>query len=185
MQRRKERRAPKRKIKTPIMSPDRERFMAFHGLIQWTKGVVDQSERTKAAHNHLMQAIGDYLAPLNLHCQHHFFVISAYKLIEYRDWCRSFGLFKAVDFSEIDSFSKDDIRDLRNMREHIVEYFKGEGNAKDRWKVQTPGFGADASSVVGTIIGGRLDWVKFSEAAKRLLPALLSEPSQVVPFTFP
>jgi hypothetical protein len=32
MQRRKERRAPKRKTKTPIMSPDQERFMAFHGL---------------------------------------------------------------------------------------------------------------------------------------------------------
>jgi hypothetical protein len=71
------------------------------------------------------------------------------------------------------------------MREHIVEYFKGEGNTNDRWKVQTPGFGTDASSVAGTIIGGRLDWVKFSEAAKRLLPALLSQPIPVVPFTFP
>jgi hypothetical protein len=59
------------------------------------------------------------------------------------------------------------------MREHVVDYFKGEGLEKDRW---TPEFSADASSVVGNMIGGRLDWVKFSDAAKRLLPALLKEP---------
>jgi hypothetical protein len=47
---------------------------------------------------------------------------------------------------------------------------------KDRWMIDTPEFSADASSVVGNMIGGRLDWVKFSDAAKRLLPALLKEP---------
>jgi len=68
------------------------------------------------------------------------------------------------------------IRDLRNMREHVVDYSKGEGLEKDRWMIDTPEFSADASSVVGNMIGGRLDWVKFSDAAKRLLPALLKEP---------
>jgi len=184
MKRKAPRRAPKTKIKTPIMSPDRERFMAHWGLIEWTQGVIDQSERTKAAHDHLAEkgirgeSPGDFPL-LALHCQHHFFVISAYKLIEYRDWCRSLGLFNAVSFSEIDSFSKDDIRELCNMREHVVKYFQGSGHEMDRWKA------LDASGGSGTIIGGRLDWVEFSEAAKRLLPVLLSEPIPVVHFSFP
>ncbi len=57
------------------------------------------------------------------------------------------------------------------MREHVVNYFKGEGLAKDRWMIDTPEFSADASTATGNLIGGRLDWVKFSDAAKRLLPA--------------
>jgi hypothetical protein len=82
-----------------------------------------------------------------------------------------------VDFSEIDAFSGQDIiRDLRNMREHVVDYFQGHGRASQRWFAETPHFRADASSVVGTMIGGRLDWIKFAAAAERLLPKLLAEP---------
>jgi hypothetical protein len=44
------------------------------------------------------------------------------------------------------------------MREHVVDYFKGEGLEKDRWMIDTLEFSADASSVVGNMIGGRLDW---------------------------
>jgi hypothetical protein len=36
-------------------------------------------------------------------------------------------------------------------------------------------FKADATAVVGPLIGGRLDWALFVVAAKRLLPALLAE----------
>jgi hypothetical protein len=42
--------------------------------------------------------------------------------------------------------------------------------------VETPEYKADASSVVGTMIGGRLDWIEFGTAAERLLPQLLAEP---------
>jgi len=96
--------------------------------------------------------------------------------IEFRDWVLDCGLCGSVDFSEIDQFTKQDIRDLRNMREHVVDYFKGEGNTPARWTFKTPLHKADASSVVGTMIGGRLDWIKFGTAAERLLPKLLSEP---------
>jgi len=88
----------------------------------------------------------------------------------------TFGLCSNVTFSEIDNFSSNDIRDLRNMREHVVEYFQGVGRNKDRWMVETPEYRADASGMVGTKIGGRLDWKAFSEAAARLLPQLLKEP---------
>lgn len=66
---------------------------------------------------------------LNFYSQSHLFVIVAYKLIEYRKWASTFGLCATVDFSEIDAFSEEDVRDLRNMREHVVEYFQGRGHA--------------------------------------------------------
>ncbi len=103
------------------------------------------------------------------HYECHFFVVAAYKLLEFRDWALTFGLCASVNFAEIDRFSAEDIRDLRNMREHVVKYFQGAGNAPDRWNK------ADASSVNGTMIGGRLDWIAFGAAAERLLPQLLAE----------
>jgi hypothetical protein len=57
-----------------------------------------------------------------------------------------------------------------------VDYFQGRGNYQDRWLVETPEFKADASTFVGNIIGGRLDYKAFAEATRRLLPQLLIEP---------
>ena len=164
------------------MSADEERFMAFEGLVQWTQAVVLQSERIAIAKNRLgdfdlmRNAVTRRQAILASHTEDHFFAIAANKLIEYRNWVLTFGLCASVDFSAIDRFSKQDIRDLRNMREHIVEYFRGDGRSSDRWVVETPEYKADASSVVGTMIGGRLDWAQFAAAAEQLLPALLAEP---------
>jgi hypothetical protein len=174
--------AKKAKIKKPIMTPDEERFMAFEGLLQWTQAVITQSQRVAAAlaQQHVDLTSHDpmirHKAILNLHSQCHFFAIAAYKLIEHKEWVLTFGLCTKVDFSEIDQFSQQDVKDLRNMREHVVEYFKGEGLASDRWVVETPEYKADASTFNGTMIGGRLDWREFTAAAERLLPKLLAEP---------
>lgn len=62
------------------------------------------------------------------------------------------------------------------MREHVVEYFQGKGHYKDRWVFDHPEYAADASSCVGTMIGGRLDYSKFAVEAVRLLPELLRQP---------
>jgi hypothetical protein len=120
-------------------------------------------------------------ALLNFNSECHFFVIAAYKLIEYRKWASALGLCANINFSEIQAFSEQDIIDLRNMREHIVDYFQGHGLASRRWFAETPHFKADASSVIGTMIGGRLDWIKFADAAERLLPKFLAEPIPYVP----
>jgi hypothetical protein len=40
------------KAKTPIMTSEEERFMAFEGLVQWTQAVVAQSSRVSAARDH-------------------------------------------------------------------------------------------------------------------------------------
>jgi hypothetical protein len=167
--------------KNPIMSPEEERFMAFEGLVQWTEAVITQARRVSAATDRyrcrdaMMNPVTRRQAIHATHSECHFFAIAARKLIEHRQWVRDLGLCQKVDFTEIDSFSADDIKDLRDMREHVIDYFKGEGHAKGRWMVETPEFNADASTLTGTIIGGRLDWAKFSAAAERLLPALLAE----------
>lgn len=161
----------------PIMSKDEERFLAFCGLLQWTQGVVLQAIRVAAAEKSISNPqLNHTLAGEVLRCEHHYFVVAAYKLIEHRHWVTDFGLFQNVDFSEIDGFPRRDIKDLRNMREHVVEYFQGMGNEKTRWVVEMPEYTADASSCVGTVIGGRLDYVKFARAAERLLAALRQLP---------
>jgi hypothetical protein len=173
------------KTKKPIMTHEQEQSMAFEGLLQWTQAVITQSQRVSEAKERRFASGGNSAARQqairNFHSQCHFFVIAAYKLIEYRKWVSTFGLCANVDFSEIDAFSEQDIKDLRNMHEHVVEYFQGYGLASERWFAETPRFKADASSVVGTMIGGRLDWIKFSAAADQLLPKLLAEPIPYVP----
>jgi hypothetical protein len=97
-------------------------------------------------------------------------------VLEFRKWVLALGLCPSVDFSEINKFDTQDTRDLRNMREHVVDYFQGRGNNQDRWWVETPEYKADASTFVdGKMIGGRLDYTAFAEAARRLLPQLLKE----------
>jgi hypothetical protein len=171
----------------PIVSLDDEKFMAFEGLVQWTRAVVDQAKRVSAAKDYISSEDVRNNWPMKgraaihaSHCEDHYFVIAAYKIIEYRKWNQDLGLCGTVDFSEIDKFNQRDIRDLRNMREHITDYFKGEGNTPKRWTVETPEYKADASSVVGNMIGGRLDYVNFAQSAERLLSQLL-----VLPIPFP
>jgi hypothetical protein len=172
--------------KEPIMTPEEERFMTLEGLVQWTEAVITQAQRIAATidqhrnmdlmRNPIQSAT---MRRRTIHATHrecHFFAVAAHKLIEHRRRARELGLCQSVDFTEIDSLRAGDIRDLRNMREHVIDYFKGGGRDKDRWMVETPEFKADASSLTGTIIGGRLDYAKFSAAAERLLPALLAEP---------
>jgi hypothetical protein len=171
-------RRPQRREKIPIMSPADEKFMAFEGLVQWTAAVIAQADRLRNAQisKRGISSRERRAAIHDLHCQVHYFVIAAWKLLEHRKWIKAFKLCKNVDFSEIDAFSKNDIRDLRNMREHVVDYFQGIGKVKDRWLKETPSYKADASSMAGTMIGGRLDWKAFSAAAAKLLPQLLNEP---------
>jgi hypothetical protein len=161
---------------TPIMSPDEKRFMAFEGLVQWTHAVVVQAARIVEAQKH--RASPDLtarrLAIASSRTECDYFVTAADRLLDFKKWAKSFGLCPTVDFSEIDSFSREDIRALRNKREHVVEYF--EGKSTSGWWVETPEYKGDASGVGGTLIGGRLDWSAFGAAAQRLLPKLLAEP---------
>ena len=167
------------KDRTPIMRQSEERFMAYSGLIQWTEGLVSQCWRVKEASESMAEAFaaGNHVSSLNrLHCEAHYYVIAANKVLEYRTWAQQHGLFKNVDFSKLDKINGQAIKDLRNMREHVVEYFQGKGRAKHRWVATTPGIAADASSMVNSLIGGRLDYIEFTKIVEDILPMLRAEP---------
>jgi len=153
--------------------------MAFEGVLQWAQAVILQAERLSALcgqPNLVRDAKVRHQEILARHTECHFFAIAAHQLIEYRNWALKFGLFPTIDFTEINQVSASDIRDLRNMREHVVEYFQGCGHAPTRWVHETPDYKADASSLVGSVIGGRLDWRAFAAAVQRILPELWAEP---------
>jgi hypothetical protein len=167
------------RVPVPIMSDADQRFMAFEGLVQWTVATIEQGKRIPHATSKMVASAGQEntrLLAAQVRSEHHYFAISANKVLEHRDWVLQMGLCSKVDFRMLDQFSSRDIRGLRNMREHVVDYFKGLGRDKPRWTTETPEFKADASSSVGTLIGGRLDWKLFALAAENLLPALLAEP---------
>ena len=170
----------------PIMSDDEQRFMAFEGLVQWTAATIEQAKRiasATAAARALHARESSRLLNAQVRTEHHYFAISANKVLEHREWVLRLGLCTQVDFSMLDQFSRRDVRDLRNMREHTVEYFEGIGRDKHRWIVETPHFKSDASASVGTLIGGRLDWKLFTAAVELLLPVLLAHPIPYPPRT--
>jgi hypothetical protein len=146
-------------------------------LVQWTSAVITQADRLATAEIPTEgTAEARRLATAARRSEADLFVTAAWKLLQFRKWVKELGLCTTVDFSEIDKFDTNDTRDLRNMREHVVDYFRGRGDNQNRWWIETPEYKADASSIVGNMIGGRLDYKAFSEAATRLLPQILKEP---------
>ena len=159
------------------MSRDNEKFLALDGLVQWTSAAITQAERLANVEISKCTPETFRLTLAALRSETDFFISAVWKVLEFRKWVSALGLCAAVDFSEIDKFDTQATRDLRNMREHVVEYFQGRGNNQSRWFIETPEFSADASTLVGNIIGGRLDYKAFAEAARRRLPQLLKEPN--------
>ena len=101
----------------------------------------------------------------------HLFLVSAWKLIEHMDWADKLGCLENNNFSEIQEMRKD-IKEMRDMNEHVLEYFLGDGRRQHAWMHKDEDGSTDASSTLGTKIGGRLDWVVLEAAVKRLLSNL-------------
>jgi hypothetical protein len=157
-----------------------ERYMIFEGVIQWTQAVALQSDRVAAAQAAQFRP-GDRpgahrLPSMNFRSECDYFSVAVDMLFQFKRRATDLGLFASVDFSEIDIVPWQDRVNVRNKRMHVTDYWKPGGEAGKGWFVETPEFKADASSTVGTLIGGRLDWATLGAAAKRLLPKLLAQP---------
>jgi hypothetical protein len=157
-----------------------ERYMIFEGVIQWTQAVALQSDRVAAAQTAQFRP-GDWpgahrLPGMNFRSECDYFSVAVGMLFQFKRRATDLGLFASVDFSEIDIVPWQDRVNVRNKRMHVTDYLKPGGEAGKGWFVETPDFKADASSIVGTLIGGRLDWAALGAAAKRLLPKLLAQP---------
>jgi hypothetical protein len=154
-----------------------ERFMIFESVIQWTQAVAVQSDRVAAAQTAQFQPgrrqPENRLAGMNFRSECDYFAVAVDMLFKFRKRAKRKKLFASIDFSEIDGLTAEQDRiDIRNMRMHVTDCLQGRGKDQDRWFVETPDFKADASSTVGALIGGRLDWAALGAAAKRLLPKL-------------
>jgi hypothetical protein len=159
-----------------------QRFMAFEGLVQWTCAVLVQAGRIEEAHRGITSddnSNDGRFAAQRAQTEAHLFAIAAGQVLAHKRWLEKLGAAEGIDFAPLSVFAYQDIVDLRNMREHVVEYFQGGGKTQERWIVEAEEFRADASAIVETKIGGRLDWVEFARAAENIREQLLQLP---IPF---
>jgi hypothetical protein len=162
------------------MSIDDQKFMAAEGLVQWLVACVELGQRLTDIYtnqiptSHELNSSERRILVAKTHTEGSFLANAANQVTRYRAWARYLGLFPNVDFAELDAFDQKVIRDLRNMREHVIDYFCDKGNNQDRWLTETPEYSADASSVVGSMIGGRLDYKAFTSACKVVLQRVLA-----------
>jgi hypothetical protein len=151
----------------------------------WLLGIMNQGQRLLSNQQHMrdeMQAITletltqhqNYLVLNDLRIvEEHFFVIAVSKAI---DWLKEVKNFRLELSSEIDLFlqSLPEVKDLRNMQEHDVDYFKGKGNAQKRFVKTLADMTVDASASIsnddGYLIGGRLNVQQAMRAAQKLYP---------------
>ena len=107
--------------------------------------------------------------------EEHFFVTSVSKTI---DWLKEVKKFRKDLSSDIDKFLQGfpEAKDLRNMREHDVDYFKGGGRAQDRFVKNLPDVTIDGSASFsdnnGYLIGGRVNVQQAIKAAQILYPKI-------------
>jgi len=131
-----------------------------------------QVERIERARQVMRTPDNDWPEPMRVfQYERHLFLISAYKLIEHVDWALRLNFLDKSLFAEIHSL-RGEIKSLRDMNEHAVEYFLGKGRRRDEWLHVDEGAIADASSTIDTKIGNRLDWNEVATITRRLLNAL-------------
>lgn len=157
------------------MNIEEQKFMAIHGIHTWAKGALVQVERIDAARQTMLSNFDRHDeradAIQSFQRERHLFLIAAHKTIEYADWIVSLNFLDSSIFSEIFSF-RNDVKDLRDMNEHVREYFLGIGHRPEQWVHSDSEGSADASSTVNSKIGGRLDWNDFANATKRLIASI-------------
>jgi hypothetical protein len=153
---------------TAPLSEDDQRFMARHGVRVWAEGVVDLSG--KLTHDTTMMRASRY-SDAWIHAferDRHFFVIAAGQLVDHLDWALPLKAISEDAALFIDRF-RNDIRDMRNMNEHRIDYFAGKGRSQRRFVHLGDDFTSDATGTFQTLIGGRLDWTELGRATMQFI----------------
>ena len=84
-----------------------------------------------------------------------FFLIAANQAVDFGKWAVKTGAITADVISELLTVA-DDINELRNMNEHVLEYFQDKGRFQHEFIYATDQAIADASSTIEDRIGNRL-----------------------------
>jgi hypothetical protein len=160
-----------------------QKFIAFEGLMTWAHALVTQADRLSAAStgrmNGFIGAVQDRRAGPGQNrelgyvffAERLFFCHAAAKFFEHRDWVVELGLLDRQLFVHVDVFAED-AKAMRNLNDHAREYFKGPGLLPQKWKANFEQFSSDPTGTKGTMIGGRLDWVRLRDAVALLIPTI-------------
>lgn len=150
----------------------------------WINGVIDQANQVISAH---LDDTHQHNASISKAYVHdYFFVITVNKLCE---WLKELRKLRGDLKSDIDKYFSQlpDVKTLRNMREHEIEYLKGKGRFPQKYRQdvaknidpnQFSKFEIDAHVTVKTkdiskvIIGGQLDVGLIKQATLNLLSKL-------------
>jgi len=153
----------------------------------WLRGIVYQGQRlldNQLQMQNYMQAITretlmkhqDFSVFNDLRIvEEHFFVTSVSKAT---DWLKEVKKFRKDLSSDIDKFFQGfpEAKDLRNMREHDVEYFRGEGRTQDRFVKNLSNVTIDGSASFSDnnryLVGGRMNVQQAIKAAQSLYPKI-------------
>lgn len=165
------------------MEVEEQKFMALEGIQTWAKATIEQVARIEAANKAQFPELADADLPQFLANEARFdagrqfraerllFLIAAHKLIEHIEWAKKLSFLDNSIFSEVDALSSE-IKTMRDLNEHAVEYFIGRGRFPEKWEHITEEAFADASSTINDRIGNRLSWNEVAAAAKALLSKL-------------
>ncbi|MPN10916.1 hypothetical protein SDC9_158213 [bioreactor metagenome] len=113
--------------------------------------------------------------------EEHFFVIALNKSLTYLTKIKKIKEFKS-DVKDIldticDEIGRENISNLRNMREHDDEYTNGKGNKQGDFITALDNFAADATSSIiilgeAHLLGCKIDVLKTIEIYERILPEI-------------
>jgi hypothetical protein len=151
------------------MSEEGQKFMSLSGLRMWARAIVTGADRMGSALAGLRSSHADHDAEYMLifNAERHLFAVSAYKLIEHVAWAKTLSFLDHSVFAQIEALAGP-IKQLRDLNEHALEYFRGPGLRPQEWTHSDADGSADASSTMGTLLGGRLDYKQLAQLAREL-----------------
>jgi hypothetical protein len=155
------------------MDVESQKFMALEGLHSWARGVISHVKAMEAARGSMFSLDNDRRteASRSFQRERHLFLTAAHKMLEHINWISKLSFIDSSVFAELKAL-ENDIKELRDMNEHVIEYFLGRGKRPENWVYESDGGIADASSTIDSKIGGRLDWNQVASAAERLIRVL-------------
>lgn len=177
---------PSKKTKQPIMSPESEQFMAFSGVQQSALAVVDRRDELRRLTAEMIAVdpqaprrgeVSSWIIPSwRRQSVATDFCVALVLLHDFVEWAVRLGYFKGVLSPEFHALDWSKIKDVRDMRVHVNAYFEGYGWRPDRWVEQSPDASGDASGMIGTLIGNRVDYEEVGGIVEQMLETMLTEP---------
>lgn len=148
------------------MEIETQKSMALAGFHMWVRGVIELAEALNSYCQDTASNNWQDIQP-KFHRNRHYYLIAAHKVIEHLEWLLTLEMVSPELIGAVWSH-KENIKRLRDMNEHVIEYFIGRGYDRERWNHSDEFCIADASSTVEDRIGGRLSWNEFAQAVGNL-----------------